>query len=173
MGRKLTDDSDIVCRWTSQAKHPTVARHWSLTGFNVKLLWARDCWVFQFLNGTRSGAKRRARNRNCQSLRGVITHFVPRPQTWCSLVHALKTFNRPLGLRLTAVKNALSEVLHLKDGVVRASARWSCSNARQSLPRRLYDGHPARRWRLPDIQSPPARQLRWVRPLSLYGRIGH
>ena len=58
--------------WTSRAKHPTVARHWSLTGFNVKLLWARDCWVFQFLNGTRSGAKRRARDRNCQSLRGLL-----------------------------------------------------------------------------------------------------
>ena len=119
LGRKLTDDSDIVCRWTSRAKHPTVARHWSLTGFNVKLLWARNCWVFQFLNGTRSGAKRRARDRNCQSLRGLFA-FVPRPQTWCRLVHALKTFNRLLELRLTAVKNALSEVLHLKDSVVRA-----------------------------------------------------
>ena len=54
---------------------------------------------------------------------GVITHFVPRPQTWCRLVHALKTFNRLLELRLTAVKNALSEVLHLKDSVVRATAR--------------------------------------------------
>ena len=72
------------------------------------------------------GGKRRARNRTILPIRaGVITPFVPHPQTWCSLVHALKTLHRPLGLRLTAVKNALSEVLHLKDCVVRASARWS------------------------------------------------
>ena len=72
------------------------------------------------------GGKRRARNRTILPIRaGVITPFVPHPQTWCSLVYALKTLHRPLGLRLTAVKYALSEVLHLKDSVVRASARWS------------------------------------------------
>ena len=70
------------------------------------------------------GGKRRARNRTILPIpAGVITYFVPRPQTWCSLVHALKTFHRPLGLRLTAVKYALSKVLHLKDGIVRATAR--------------------------------------------------
>ena len=71
------------------------------------------------------GGKRGARNLTILPIpAGVITHFVPHPQTWCSLVHTSRTFHRPLGPRLTAVKNALSEVLHLKDSVVRATARW-------------------------------------------------